>query len=58
MAAPRGRLPLRGSPVLLVGLVALGVLLPVFGASVVVVLLLDRLLLRRGGALGRLFDTA
>ena len=58
MAAPRGRLPLRGSPVLLVGLVALGVLLPVFGASVVVVLLLDRLLLRRGGALGRFFDTA
>ena len=58
MAAPRGRLPLRGSPVLLVGLVALGVLLPVFGASVVVVLLLDRFVLRRVGALGDFFGTA
>jgi uncharacterized iron-regulated membrane protein len=58
MAAPRGRLPLRGSPVLLAGLVVLGLLLPVFGASVLVVLLLDHLVVRRVGALGRFFDTA
>lgn len=47
LAAPRGRLPLRGSPALLAGLVALGVLLPFFGLSVLVVLLLDLLVVRR-----------
>ena len=38
MGAPRGRMPLRASPLLVVGLVALGVLLPLFGLSVLVVL--------------------
>jgi uncharacterized iron-regulated membrane protein len=56
VGAPRGRLPLRSSPVLLVGLVALGVFLPVFGVSLVVVLLLDQVVLRRVPALGGWFD--
>jgi uncharacterized iron-regulated membrane protein len=47
MGAPRGRMPLRGTPVLLAGLVALGVALPFFGLSVLVVLLVDRLVIRR-----------
>ena len=47
LGAPRGRLPLRGSPWLLAGLVTLGVLLPLFGLSVLLVLALDHLLVRR-----------
>jgi len=47
LGAPRGRMPLRGTPVLLAGLVALGVALPFFGLSALVVLLLDRLVIRR-----------
>jgi uncharacterized iron-regulated membrane protein len=47
VGAPRGRMPLRATPVLLVGLVALGVALPFFGLSVLVVLLLDQLVIRR-----------
>ncbi|WP_426246696.1 PepSY-associated TM helix domain-containing protein [Nocardioides sp. LHG3406-4] len=55
MGAPRGRLPLKASPLLLVGLMGLGVLLPVFGISVLAVLLLDRLVLRRIGPLRDFF---
>lgn len=51
LGAPRGRLPLRGSPVLLVALIALGVFLPLFGLSVLVVLALDHLVVRRMPAL-------
>ena len=58
VGAPRGRLPVKGSPVLLVGLVGLGVLLPFFGISLLVVLLLDQLLLRRVDRLGEFFDAA
>ena len=47
IGAPRGRMPLRRSPVLLVGLVGLGVLLPFFGLSVLAVLALDQLVVRR-----------
>jgi uncharacterized iron-regulated membrane protein len=56
VGAPRGRMPLRSSPLLLIGLVALGVFLPVFGVSLLVVLLLDQLVLRRVPALGGWFD--
>jgi len=55
--APRGRLPVRGAPVLAVLLVVLGAFLPLFGLSVVAVLVLDQLLLRRVPALGRFFGT-
>lgn len=51
LGAPRGRMPLRGTPVLLVGLIALGIFLPFFGLSVLVVLLLDQLVIRRVPAL-------
>ena len=47
VAAPRGRMPLRGTPLLAVGIVALGVFLPFFGITLLVALLLDQLVLRR-----------
>jgi uncharacterized iron-regulated membrane protein len=58
VGAPRGRMPIRGTPVLAVLLIGLGVFLPLFGISLLAVLLLDRLVLRRVPALGRWFDTA
>jgi uncharacterized iron-regulated membrane protein len=58
LGAPRGRMPLRGSPLLLVGLVVLGVLLPLFGLSVLVVLALDHLVVRRVPALAGWFGSA
>ena len=57
VGAPRGRMPLRATPALVVLLVGLGLFLPLFGASLVVVLLLDQLVLRRVPALGRFFAT-
>jgi uncharacterized iron-regulated membrane protein len=57
VGAPRGKLPLAASPLLLVALVALGVFLPLFGISLLVVLALDQLVLRRVPALGGFFDT-
>jgi uncharacterized iron-regulated membrane protein len=58
LGAPRGKLPVRATPVLLVALVALGVFLPLFGISLVAVLLLDQLVLRRVPALGSWFATS
>ena len=49
--APRGRMPVAASPWLLLGLVVLGVLLPFFGLTLLAVLLLDRLVVRRVPAL-------
>lgn len=58
LGAPRGRMPLRATPAFVVLLVALGVFLPFFGASLLLVLLLDQLVLRRVPALSRWFSTA
>ena len=58
MGAPRGRMPIRATPLLAVVLVALGMFLPLFGISLLAVLLLDQLVLRRVPALGRWFGTA
>nr|WP_218849268.1 PepSY domain-containing protein [Nocardioides perillae] len=58
LGAPRGRMPLRRSPLLLVAVVALAVLLPLFGLSLVVVLALDQLVLRRVPALAGFFDVS
>ena len=58
LGAPRGRMPLRGTPVLLFGLVALGIFLPFFGLSVVVVLLLDQLVIRRVPSLAARFNAS
>ncbi|WP_182526483.1 PepSY-associated TM helix domain-containing protein [Nocardioides dongkuii] len=57
IGAPRGAMPLRATPLLLLGLVALGVFLPLFGLSLLVVLLLDQVVLRRVPALGAWFDS-
>lgn len=55
LGAPRGRMPVKATPVLAVLLVALGVFLPLFGLSLLTVLLLDQLVLRRVPALRRWF---
>ena len=57
LGAPRGRLPVRTTPLLVIGLVALGVLLPLFGISLAVVLLLDQVVLRRVPRLAGWFDS-
>ena len=56
VGAPRGRLPIKATPLLAVGMLALAVFLPLFGISLVVVLLLDQLVLRRVPALSRWFN--
>ncbi|GAA2741042.1 PepSY domain-containing protein [Terrabacter aerolatus] len=58
VGAPRGRMPFAASPLLAVLVVGLALLLPVFGASFVLVLLLDRYVIRRVPRLRRAFDTA
>ncbi len=58
IGAPRGRLPLKATPALLLGLIALGVFLPLFGMSLLAVLLLDQLLLRRSRFFRTWFDVA
>jgi uncharacterized iron-regulated membrane protein len=57
IGAPRGRMPLRTTPALVLLLVGLGVFLPYFGLSLLVVLVLDQLVLRRVPALGTWFGT-
>jgi uncharacterized iron-regulated membrane protein len=58
IGAPRGRMPIRSTPLLAVLLVALGIFLPLFGISLLAVLLLDQLVLRRVRALSAWFGTA
>lgn len=58
LGAPRGGSALRTSPLLAAGILALAVFLPVFGASLLVVLLLDRFVLRRLPRTRRFFGTA
>jgi uncharacterized iron-regulated membrane protein len=50
-------MPVRATPLLAVGLLALGVFLPLFGVSLVVVLLLDLLVIRRVPRLAEFFGT-
>lgn len=56
LGAPRGRMPLRATPLLAAAVVALGVFLPMFGISLACALLADRLLLRRVPVLTHWFD--
>jgi uncharacterized iron-regulated membrane protein len=56
VGAPRGRMPLKASPLLAVALVALGLFLPLFGLSLVLVLVLDQALLRRVPRLSAWFN--
>jgi len=57
LGAPRGRMPIRATPAFAVALVALGLFLPLFGVSLLVVLVLDQVVLRRVPALASWFDT-
>ena len=58
LGAPRGRMPIAATPALAVAVVALGVFLPLFGISLVVVLALDRFVLRRVPALSSAFGVS
>jgi len=58
MGAPRGRLNVRTGPVAVLGLVALGVGLPLFGASLLAILAIDQLVLRRVAPLRNFFNVA
>jgi uncharacterized iron-regulated membrane protein len=58
VGAPRGRMPLRATPVIAVAVAALGVLLPLFGITLLLVLAVDQLLLRRVARLSRWFDVS
>lgn len=58
IGAPRGRMPLRTTPALAGGLVALGIFLPFFGLSLVAVLLIDQLVIRRVPALSARFNAS
>jgi len=57
IAAPRGRLNIKTGPVAAVGLVLLGIGLPLFGASLVTIFVLDQVVLRRVGPLRTFFNT-
>lgn len=56
-AAPRARLPIFGNVILLVSVIALGIFLPMFGLSVLVILAVDQLLIRRIPAWKKFFNT-
>lgn len=55
-AAPRARLPLFGNVLLLIAVAALGSFLPMFGLSLLVILAIDQLLIRRIPSWKRFFN--
>lgn len=57
LAAPRAKLPVWGNWILLAAMVVLGVFLPLFGLSLLIILALDQLLIRRVPALKSFFGT-
>lgn len=57
VAAPRAKLPVFGNWLLLITLVALGVFLPLFGLSLVAILVLDQLLIRRVPSMKKFFGS-
>jgi uncharacterized iron-regulated membrane protein len=57
VGAPRGKMPIRATWWLAAALVGLGIFLPMFGITLLVVLLLDQLVLRRVPRLKAAFDT-
>ena len=58
LAAPRAALPVWGNWLLFAAMVVLGVALPLFGLSLLVILALDQLVIRRVPRLRRLFASA
>jgi uncharacterized iron-regulated membrane protein len=57
IGAPLGRMPIKNTWWLATGLVVLGVFLPLFGLTLVAVLVLDQVVLRRVPALKAAFDS-
>lgn len=57
LAAPRARLPIFANWILLIAVVALGIFLPLFGLSVLVILALDQLVIRRIPAARKFFGS-
>ncbi|RYB95228.1 PepSY domain-containing protein [Nocardioides oleivorans] len=57
VGAPRGKMPIRATWWLAGALVVLGIVLPMFGVTLLAVLLLDQLVLRRVPRLRTAFDT-
>lgn len=57
IVAPRARLPLFANWILLVCVVALGIFLPLFGLSLIVILAFDQLIVRRVPRLRKAFGT-
>jgi uncharacterized iron-regulated membrane protein len=55
--APRGHLPIRSTPWLIAALVILGVVFPLFGLTLVLVLLADKVLIRRSARLATVFNS-
>ncbi|WP_300591006.1 PepSY domain-containing protein, partial [Microbacterium sp.] len=57
LAAPRAKLPVWGNRILLVALVGLGLFLPLFGLSLLIILVLDQLVIRRIPRLRKYFGS-
>ncbi|SIT72279.1 PepSY domain-containing protein [Microbacterium sp. RU33B] len=57
IAAPRARLPIFANWILLIAVVALGIFLPLFGLSLIVILALDQLVIRRIPAAKKFFGS-
>lgn len=57
LAAPRARLPIFANWILLLSVVALGIFLPLFGLSLLVILALDHLVIRRIPAAKKFFGS-
>ena len=57
IVAPRARLPIFGNWILLIAVAALGIFLPLFGLSVLVILAFDQLIVRRIPRLQKVFGS-
>ena len=57
MAAPRAKLPVWGNWLFVIVMIGLGVFLPLFGLSLIVILALDQLLIRRVPPLKKFFGS-
>ncbi|GAA0606300.1 PepSY domain-containing protein [Kribbella sandramycini] len=57
VGAPRGRMPLKATPALAVLVIALALFLPMFGITLALVLILDRLVIRRTPRLRAWFNS-
>lgn len=57
LAAPMGSISFKEQPWLVAGLVVLGVALPLFGASLLLILLLDKFVIRKSKRLAKIFNS-